>query len=352
MYRFSFYSVLTISSLINSLRSEFAASSTNSISGRSLREESIQLDSSVKSSLNEYINPNSEVTKTSERYQVSQIIESISQVGKETTEAAVASEPPEPAPKMIDLHKRMLKKTRHITEYNRRLRRRSPQNGGANNKGVRMTLDPRAVQSNAFTDGIEAKGQAPSLISKNNFINFCISRFGKVGGAIIMNGKQLTDKPACNGVVMGMVPDKNHMPACKFIQPTNLEVVPANKDLRVVLALRNLIVGVFTNPKKTYLDAPVQIDPETKNVLGHTHIVAQSIDSLNSTAIPDPSLFFFFKGIDEAAENGKVSVVIDKGLPKGFWRLSTINTAANHQPISSPIAQRSIYDDIIYITAE
>ncbi|KNZ56544.1 hypothetical protein VP01_237g11 [Puccinia sorghi] len=250
----------------------------------------------------------------------------------------------------IHLYKRMLKKTRHIQLENRRLRRRSPQNRGGEG-GNGLCLNPAAVQKGAFNDGNPKDGQAPSLTSTNNFINFCVSSFGKVGGAVIMNGVQQPDKPGCNGVVMGMVPDKNHMPACKFISPKNLDTIKANTTLTITLQVRNIILGVFTNPKNTYLQAPVQLDPDTKSVLGHTHVVVQPIDSLDSTKIPDPTLFIHFKGVDAGAKDEKVSVTFDDGVPEGTYRISTITTAANHQPISSPIAQRSIFDDIIYITA-
>jgi len=249
-----------------------------------------------------------------------------------------------------DLYKRMLQKTRHIQLENRRLRRRSPQNRDRGGRG--LCLNPAAVQKGATNDGNPTGEQSPSLTSNNNFINFCVSSFGKVGGAVIMNGVQQPDKPGCNGVVMGMVPDKNHMPACKFTSPKNLDTVKADVTLEITLTVRNIVLGIFTNPKTTYLQGPVQLDPDSKNVLGHTHIVVQPIESLDSTNIPDPSLFIFFKGVDNAAKNDQVSVKIDRGLPEGFYRISTITTAANHQPISSPIAQRSIYDDIIYITAK
>ncbi|OAV99628.1 hypothetical protein PTTG_25231 [Puccinia triticina 1-1 BBBD Race 1] len=276
----------------------------------------------------------------------------------------LASEEDDSAP--IDLYTRMLQKTRRIQLENRRLRKRSPKGGdkggdgggqrggggGGNNADKNQCLVQGAIQNGAFTDGKPTGAQSPSLTSPNNFINFCLTSFGKVGGAEIMNGKQLEKKPGCNGIVMGMVPDQNHMPSCKFIKPKNLDEIPAKKPFTITLKVRNIVLGVFTNPKNTYLQGPVQLDPETKSVLGHTHVVIQPINSLDSTDVPDPTVLVFFKGVDGPAKKEEVIVDVKDGLEPGFYRISTITTAANHQPISSPVARRSIYDDIIYVTAK
>jgi hypothetical protein len=149
---------------------------------------------------------------------------------------ASSPEPEDTDSGKIDLYKRMLLKTRHIHLENQRLMRRSPQNGRKGDKkkdgeGRILSLNSFAVQKGALTDGKPTGEQAPSLTSKNNFvstffkkkkslehgklfsdvlhlcfqINFCVSSFGKIGGAVIMNGIQQPDKPGCNGVVMGMV---------------------------------------------------------------------------------------------------------------------------------------------------
>ncbi|POW21289.1 hypothetical protein PSHT_02574 [Puccinia striiformis] len=334
-----------------SLRSENSSTTTFSTSGRSLTEYSATFSSSSQSS------PNQPTSTTSQDEFIDRADDKAESTALATNDIR-DSDPPagsEHANSVtIDLYKRMLQKTRHIRIENRRLRRRSPQNNNNNNKKKpSLCLREKLLQRGAFTDGKPTGGQAASLTSNNNFINFCDSRFARVAGEInIMDGKQQTDKPACNGVVMGMVPDKKHMPSCKFISPRNLDKVKVNESLTIKLKVRNIVLGVFTNPKNTYLAGPVQLDPDTLSVLGHTHIVVQPIDALNSVEVIDPTKFFFFKGIDNAAVDDVVSVTVDCGLPAGVYKISTVTTAANHQPISSAVAQRGSFDDIIYITAE
>lgn len=49
----------------------------------------------------------------------------------------------------------------------------------------------------------------------------------------------------------------------------------------------------------------------------------------------DPTKFAFFKGINTPAVNGVLSATVTGGLPAGTYKLSTINSAATHQPIVS-----------------
>ncbi|MBW0489758.1 hypothetical protein O181_029473 [Austropuccinia psidii MF-1] len=254
-----------------------------------------------------------------------------------------------PEGQQIDLVKRMLQKTRHITRHNNRVNRNEKR--GDTDLFTTLTLSPDVIQNAAFVDQKDSPAHAPSLTSKNNFINFCATTLGKVGGAVIMNGVQTQTKPACNGIPMGMIPDQEHLPSAKFLEPKNLDKIPSGKAFKVTIGLRHLVVGVFTNPEKTYLNAPAQLDPQTNTILGHTHFVVRALDNLTSTVIPDPLTFFFFKGVEQAAVDGKVFVEVKNGLPKGAWRFETLNTASNHQPIASPLAPRGSYDDVIYVEA-
>ncbi|KAJ3009572.1 hypothetical protein NUW54_g2739 [Trametes sanguinea] len=60
--------------------------------------------------------------------------------------------------------------------------------------------------------------------------------------------------------------------------------------------------------------------------------------------------FAFFKGLNDPAKNGILSVEVAGGLPKGTYRLASINTAANHQPALVAIAQHGALDDMVYFT--
>lgn len=73
------------------------------------------------------------------------------------------------------------------------------QNNNNNNNNAAAdstTLSDNAIQTGSFLDGSDGlgaeAGQALSLTSKNNFINFC-------DGKTVTNGLQITDG-SCNGI--------------------------------------------------------------------------------------------------------------------------------------------------------
>lgn len=69
-------------------------------------------------------------------------------------------------------------------------------NNNNNNAADSTTLSDNAIQTGSFFDGGDGlgaeDGQALSLTSKNNFINFC-------DGKTVTNGLQITDG-SCNGI--------------------------------------------------------------------------------------------------------------------------------------------------------
>ncbi|EGG05646.1 uncharacterized protein MELLADRAFT_124060 [Melampsora larici-populina 98AG31] len=216
-----------------------------------------------------------------------------------------------------------------------------------------LKLSPQALQSASNSPGKPVGPQVPSLTSPNNFINFCISTQGRAHNAVILNGAQSKNGPACNGIPMGMIPGQDNLPHCRFESPKNMDKLPPGKTFKVTLVIKNLITGSFTNPEKTFYSAPTQLDPKTLFVVGHTHIVISQVQSLSSNEILDPFKFKFFKGVDGAADkDGKVSLEVKDGLPAGIYRITSLNSASNHQPIAAPLAQRGSYDDAIYITVQ
>jgi len=87
------------------------------------------------------------------------------------------------------------------------------------------------------------------------------------------------------------------------------------------------------------------------NIIGHTHIVIEAIDSLASTTLTDPTKFAFFKGVDQGQDgSGSVTVPVAAGLPDGFYRMTTINTSANHTPVAVAVAQHGSTEDCVYFT--
>ena len=68
-----------------------------------------------------------------------------------------------------------------------------------------------------------------------------------------------------------------------------------------------------------------------------------------STFHDDPSQFVFFKGLNDRAQDGVLSTEVTDGLPAGTYRMASINSAANHQPVLVAIAQHGSLDDMVYV---
>ncbi|OAV96672.1 hypothetical protein, variant [Puccinia triticina 1-1 BBBD Race 1] len=212
-------------------------------------------------------------------------------------------------------------------------------------------LNPRVIQNASFSNGHPTGNQSASLTSRNNFINFCISRHAL--GAQLMNGTQSTHNYSCNSIPMGMIVAPDQMPSCKFKHPHNLSKLKANKSFDIVLEIKKMVTGHFVNPNTSYYAAPQQLSNKTKEVIGHAHVVIQRIPSLKSTSVPDPRKFVFFKGIDShVSKNGTSTVEVTNGLPVGTYRLGSILTAANHQPVLAGVAQRGLFDDVVYFVVQ
>lgn len=207
-----------------------------------------------------------------------------------------------------------------------------------------LTLDPSVIASGFADDGQNppVAGQSASLTSTNNFINFC-------AGQTITNGLQLTGG-SCNPAPIGQIPSTSNMPSAKFVSPKNNDVVAANTEFTITMALNNMQAGVFTNAQKNYFAAPQQLN-SAGQIIGHSHFVVELLDSLEQTTPTNPNVFAFFKGIDGAQVNGVVTADVTAGLPDGAYRLCSINSSSNHQPAIVPIAQHGSLDDCVYFTA-
>lgn len=106
--------------------------------------------------------------------------------------------------------------------------------------------------------------------------------------------------------------------------------------------------GDFTNAANTYYAAPQQLN-KAGQIIGHNHVVIEAIPSLDSTQPTNPRVFAFFKGLNDVAANGKLTADVTKGLPAGTYRMSSISSAANHQSVLMPVAQRGSVDDAVYV---
>jgi hypothetical protein len=116
---------------------------------------------------------------------------------------------------------------------------------------------------------------------------------------------------------------------------------------------------------KTYFAAPQTLNAQGV-IVGHSHITIETLSGIDATEPLDPKKPFFFKGINTAAVNGVLSVLVTGGVKRGPHRMCTINSSANHQPVRAflprhsfliwslqvivPVAQHGSLDDCIYVS--
>jgi hypothetical protein len=188
-------------------------------------------------------------------------------------------------------------------------------------------------------------GQVSSLTSSNNFINFCLT----VPNLPITNGKQITTG-SCNPAPMGVIPSNNNMPSAKFVFPKNGDTsLFEDAPFTIQMAIQNFQSGAFVNADENYFSAPQQVNSNGQ-IIGHSHVVIESLSALDQTTPTNPLHFAFFKGLNNPAVNGVLTTDVTSGLPVGFYKLSSINTAANHQPVLVPVAQHGSLDDVVYVS--
>jgi len=209
-----------------------------------------------------------------------------------------------------------------------------------------LTLDPKVIATGFANNGqdVPEAGQVASLTSSNNFVNFCLT----APNLPITNGKQITTG-SCNPAPMGIIPSSDNMPSAKFTFPKNGDTIKATTAFTISMAVKNFQTGAFVNAQENYFAAPQQVNGQGQ-IIGHSHVVVEQLTALDQTTPTDPKTFAFFKGLNAAAQNGILTADVTSGLPSGFYKLSSINTAANHQPVLVPIAQHGSLDDAVYFT--
>lgn len=207
-------------------------------------------------------------------------------------------------------------------------------------------LNPKVIAAGFAQNGqqVPAAGQVASLTSTNNFINFCLT----VPNLPLTNGKQISTG-SCNPAPMGIIPSSSNMPSAKFVFPPNGGVVKADTPFTVQMAIQGMQTGFFVNAQLNYFAAPQQLNAQGQ-IQGHSHVVIETLSALDQKTPTDPTKFAFFKGLNNAAVGGILTADVSKGLPAGVYRMASINTAANHQPVLVPIAQHGSLDDAVYFT--
>jgi hypothetical protein len=149
---------------------------------------------------------------------------------------------------------------------------------------------------------------------------------------------------------MGVIPSKDNMPSAKFVFPANGDTsIVEGTAFTIKMAVKNFQSGAFVNADQNYFAAPQQLNKQGQ-IIGHSHVVVEALSSLGQTTPNDPKKFAFFKGLNSAAVNGVLTATVTAGLPAGFYKLSSINTAANHQPCVVPVAQHGSLDDAVYVS--
>ncbi|CCC08033.1 unnamed protein product [Sordaria macrospora k-hell] len=219
--------------------------------------------------------------------------------------------------------------------------------GGNNQAAANTCLAAGAIQTGSASTGqsgaTAADGQVNSKTDNANFINFC-------NGQTLTNGLQVKTG-SCNGIPMGKIPSTDRMVSTVVLFPKNNDNIAADQTFTIQVKLNNIALGSFTNATSTYYSAPQDLDG-TGRVIGHTHVTVQDTgNTLNPTEPLDARQFVFFKGINDAGNGaGTLSTDVTGGLPAGNYRICTMTSAANHQPVLMPVAQRGSQEDCRYFT--
>lgn len=147
--------------------------------------------------------------------------------------------------------------------------------------------------------------------------------------------------------VMGQIPSKDTMTSVVITSPKNGDSIGSGEEFTITVQVDNLEAGAFTNAVASYYAAPQQL--KGGKIVGHIHVTVQDTGAnLNPTKPLDATKFAFFKGINDVGDgSGGLSADVAGGLPAGNYRLCTLVSAANHQPVIMPVAQRGAQDDCI-----
>lgn len=148
---------------------------------------------------------------------------------------------------------------------------------------------------------------------------------------------------------MGVIVGQTNMPSSKFVSPKNGDNIAENTAFTITMAVSNFETGNFVNANANYFAAPQQTNGQGQ-LIGHSHVVVEAVESMTQTTPTNPQKFAFFKGLNAAAQNGQLTADVTSGLPAGTYRLASINTAANHQPALVAVAQHGSLDDMVYVS--
>ncbi|KAI8912395.1 hypothetical protein BC831DRAFT_377789, partial [Entophlyctis helioformis] len=159
------------------------------------------------------------------------------------------------------------------------------------------------------------------------------------------NGTQLkTGGRSCSSTPMGLIPDVSKMVSTIIVEPKAGSTIDASVENKVRIDIVNMVAGFFNLANEQYYLAPQTLNPQLGTAEGHQHITVQKMEPGARTA-PDPKVFAFFKGINNAAtdpEKRSLEAVIPPNALKeqGTYRICSITGADAHQPLLMPVLRR------------
>ncbi|KAJ8082708.1 hypothetical protein PM082_008564 [Marasmius tenuissimus] len=215
----------------------------------------------------------------------------------------------------------------------------SSSNGDAQSS---TTLLSSQVATGFASDGLETPvaGRVASLTSSNNFINYCLT-----GNKALTNGQQ-SGGDSCNPIPIGTIPSSSKMPSFKFLYPKNFDTIPPNEAFTIRLDFRNMDIEM-TDPLTRYLSAPQQLAGDG-SIKGYAQVVIEALTSLDQTSFTDPLKVAFAAPMNSSTGDGVLATDASKGLPAGFYRMSSKALTANHAPLAYPVLQKGAVDDVVY----
>ncbi|KAI9218581.1 hypothetical protein BC828DRAFT_399500 [Blastocladiella britannica] len=135
-----------------------------------------------------------------------------------------------------------------------------------------------------------------------------------------------------------------------ILSPASGATIKASSDVTVAVRTQGMNLGFFEDPNTRYYTSPQTLDKQG-NIEGHQHVTVQALGNAQAPPNPQTQALAFFKGLDQATNNGILSVTIPAGtLKPGLTRICTMTGTRGHQAVLMPVARRGAQDDCIRVT--
>jgi hypothetical protein len=151
---------------------------------------------------------------------------------------------------------------------------------------------------------------------------------------------------------MGKIPGVDNMISTIITHPAPGQSMESNKTFNITIQTTHLKAGILSNPEASYYTAPQDLDDQG-DIKGHCHVVVQEMGNMTARAPPDPKNPAFFQANAEVLnDDGRLQATVEGGLAPGIYRVCTIVSAENHQPVAMPVAARGSQDDCVRFTVK